>query len=143
MHLRLVTTMLACAACSAHAADVYKWVDAGGVVHYSDTEPAGDVKAEHLHLTGTAAAASSAAPASAADDDATKPPDGAVDKTLASVAQSPEKRCATARANLEVLQGNYPVGLDTGGNGKAQVLDDAARKAQITMAQTVIATYCK
>jgi hypothetical protein len=136
--------MLAFVACAAHAADVYKWVDAGGVVHYSDTEPARGIKSERLHLTGTAATASNDAATPQPDDSAASPGDApAVDKTLVSAAQSAEKRCATARENLEVLQGNSPVGLDTGGSGQARVLDDAGRKAQIAAAQTLIATYCK
>ena len=51
-------------------------------------------------------------------------------------------KSADARANLEVLQRNGPVGMDTGA-AKPQPLDDATRQRQIGSAQAIIATYCK
>jgi Domain of unknown function (DUF4124) len=130
---------------AAQAADAYRWVDASGVVHYSDAPPPQEAKAElvHLHGTGSTTAASiptaddSAIAEDSGDAPAKKPPG-----TLASSVQNAEKRCADARANLEVLQRSGPVGLSTG-TGKPQPLDDHARQQQISNAQTIIATYCK
>jgi len=130
---------------AAHAADAYRWVDAKGVVHWSDAPPPAEAKAELVHLPGTGRATGTAVPVTdepaKADDSEeageTKPPG-----TLASSVQSAEKRCADARANLEVLQRSGPVGMNTG-NGKPEPLDDAARQRQIGNAQTIIATYCK
>lgn len=130
---------------AAQAADAYRWVDANGVVHYSDAPPPPEAKAELVHLRGTGsstgAAVAIADDGAAADDSgdaAAKKPPG----TLASTAQSAEKRCADARANLEVLQRSGPVGINTG-NGKPQPLSDNERQRQISGAQTIIATYCK
>jgi hypothetical protein len=129
---------------AAQAADAYRWVDANGVVHYSDVTPPAESKAELVHLRGagstTGAAVSTPNQPAKADD--SKEPGEKPAGTLASSAQSAEKRCADARANLEVLQRNGPVAMDTGA-AKPQPLDDATRQRQIGSAQTIIATYCK
>lgn len=143
MSIKSLLLVLAVASAPAAAADVYKWTDAGGVVHYSDTEPANELKAQRLHLTETstnevaAGTTESGEPMSAARPD--KTPDG----TLVSAVQSAERRCADARNNLELLQSKYAVGLDPQGTGKPEVLDDQARQAQIARAQTLIAANCK
>jgi hypothetical protein len=129
----------------AQAAEAYRWVDANGVVHYSDVPPPAESKAEQVHLQGTGSATGAAVslpdePAKA--DDSEEPGEKKPPGTLASSVQSAEKRCADARANLEVLQRSGPVGMNTGG-AKPQPLDDAARQRQIGNAQTIIATYCK
>ena len=140
MLIALLGTMAA-----AQAADAYRWVDANGVVHYSDAPPPAESKAELVHLPGTGRTAGAAGalpdePAKA--DDSEEPGEKKPPGVLASSVQSAEKRCADARANLEVLQRNGPVGVDTG-SGKPQPLDDNARQRQIGNAQTIIATYCK
>jgi len=140
MLIALLGTMAA-----AQAADAYRWVDANGVVHYSDAPPPVEAKAELVHLPGTVKAAGAAVPATdepAKADDSEEPGEKKPPGTLASSVQSAEKRCADARANLEVLQRSGPVGMDTG-TGKPQPLDDNARQRQIGNAQTIIATYCK
>jgi len=148
MLIALLGTMAA-----AQAADAYRWVDAKGVVHYSDAPPPVEFKAELVHLPGTgtgtksgtagAAGAAGALPDEPAKaDDSEEPGEKKPPGVLASSVQSAEKRCADARANLEVLQRSGPVGVDTG-SGKPQPLDDNARQRQIGNAQTIIATYCK
>jgi hypothetical protein len=130
---------------AAHAAEAYRWVDANGVVHYSDVTPPVESKAELVHLRGAGSTTGAAVsmpnePAKANDSEepGQKKPPGA----LAGPVQGAEKRCADARANLEVLQRGGPVGIDTG-TGKPQPLDDNARQQRIYSAQTIIATYCK
>jgi len=140
MLIALLGTMAA-----AQAADAYRWVDANGVVHYSDAPPPVEAKAELVHLPGTVKAAGAAVPVTdepAKADDSEEPGEKKPPGVLASSVQSAEKRCADARANLEVLQRSGPVGMDTG-TGKPQPLDDNARQRQIGNAQTIIATYCK
>jgi len=140
MLIALLGTMAA-----AQAADAYRWVDANGVVHYSDAPPPVEAKAELVHLPGTVKATGAAVPVTdepAKADDSEEPGEKKPPGVLASSVQSAEKRCADARANLEVLQRSGPVGMDTG-TGKPQPLDDNARQRQIGNAQTIIATYCK
>jgi len=129
---------------AAQAADAYRWVDANGVVHYSDVTPPVESKAELVHLRGagsTTGAAVSTPNEPAKADDSKEPGDKKAPGTVAS-SVSAEKRCADARANLEVLQRNGPVAMDTGA-ANPQPLDDATRQRQIGSAQTIIATYCK
>jgi len=136
--------VLALAAAAVQAAEMYKWTDAAGVVHYSDSEPPAQVKASKVHVAGTKTAGASDAAANDADEpEAAAAKAVAADDTLASKVQSAERRCEQARANLEVLQGKFTVGMDISGTGKAEPLDDKQRQAQIAAAQTVIATYCK
>jgi hypothetical protein len=48
-----------------------------------------------------------------------------------------------ARSNLALLQTNYQVSAPQGDDGKAQVLDEAGRKAAIDRAADQVAFYCK
>jgi hypothetical protein len=135
---------LALAAICAQAGDVYKWTDAGGVVHYSDTEPSPDMKARKLRLDGTKPREVASAAANDADEPAaaattTK----AAAETLIGAARVVDRHCEQARAELELLQGPSPVGIDQSGTGKPEPLDDRARQSQIARVQTTIATYCK
>jgi predicted ATPase len=132
------------AAAAGHAADVYKWTDAGGVVHYADSEPA-DAKAEHVHVVGmaTAAAGQAAAKSTGSDDDDAGATDPAK-KESDNAATYAQQRCDRARQDLELLQSNQPVGLDPARTGKpAEPLDDKQRQMQIANAQTLIAQNCK
>ena len=138
----MLIALAACAWVAAHAADTYKWVDANGVVHFSDTQPAPELKAEKVHV------ASKPAPAAADDQKSVDAAKSAADgkpapNSLVDAVQAAEGRCQKARSNLELLQSKAPVGLDTQGNGKPEPLDDAARQRQIASAQTMIATNCK
>jgi len=126
----------------AHAADAYKWVDANGVVHFSETPPAPELKAEKVHVSGTKAQAT---PPAAADDQKSVDAKPAPTKTLVAAAdkQESETRCQQARASLELLQSKRPVGLDNGTGAKPVALDDQARQQQIGSLQVIIGTYCK
>ena len=135
--------VLALAAAGVQASDLYKWTDADGVVHYSDSEPPAPVKATKMHVAGTKTAGAADAAANDADDETAAAKPEAAGGTLASSVQSAERRCEQARANLEVLQSKLTVGMDASGTGKAEMLDDKQRQVEVARAQTVIATYCK
>jgi len=130
-------------AAGAYAADAYRWVDANGVVHFSDTEPAPELKAQKVRVSG-AKAAQATEPA-AADDQKSVDAKPAPTTTLVAAAdkQESEARCQQARSSLELLQSKHPVGLDDGSGGKPVALDDKARQQQIGSLQVVIGTYCK
>ena len=142
MNRIVILLAMACAAASVSAADkqqVYKWTDANGVVHFSDAPPPQDTKdVQSLHLAGgTTTAATDQAPKEAATAGpvaagAAAPPNATDDATL----------CKQARANLELLQGKTPVGI-AGADGKAEVLDDRGRQAQIDNAKRSISRFCK
>jgi hypothetical protein len=136
----IIALLLTCA--SAQATDVYKWTDAAGVVQYTELEPPANVKAVKMHLVGTASTAASAditAEDASGSQPAQKPEQR---EKLLTATEGVKARCERARADLELLQGSAPVGLNTGGTGEPQPLDEAGRKAQIASAQSAIAHSC-
>ena len=114
--------LVALVAAPALAGEVYKWKDAQGVTHYSDAPPAGSnyESREIRHRPGM--------PASPA------------------AAQAPtreSRQCSIARANLEMLAGDGPVGLDSDGDGQPDGnLDAEQRAAQRTLAEAAILANC-
>lgn len=148
MKRKLLSLTLLCMMASAYAApaQVYKWTDANGVVHYSDAPPPlSTPKVETLHVDGADRAHAMPAEAAKAGDASKKAT--ASNAPAANVPPSdPENRallCEKARQNLELLQSKYPVGLDTAGDGKPQVLDDESRQAETRRSQERVAQLCQ
>ena len=107
-------------ATAASATDLYKWKDAQGVTHYSESPPAGQkYESRRVDDRGGVSAAEEAAPA----------------------AESPN--CTAARGNLKMLAGKGPVMKASDGDGKADVqLDDTERANQRELAEAAIKAYC-
>ncbi|WEN16257.1 DUF4124 domain-containing protein [Rhodanobacter sp. AS-Z3] len=118
-------------------AQVYKWTDAGGTVHYSEAPPAQGTKFEKVTTTGTVEplapppakepALASQAPAPAAEP----------------VADTPENRtklCSTLQSNIAALRSGGPVVMQQ--NGKPVALDQAQRNQQVTSAQAQYDQFC-
>jgi len=143
MKCNLLLLALLCAATAASAEQVYKWTDSAGVVHYSDAPPPQNTQnVQTVHVSGgvhalpTEAAATTepeSKPEGAAANGNAPPPG-----VTADAAELRKKNCQQARANLELLQSNYPV---AGTNGKA--LDDSSRRAQITDTNAQVTFYCR
>jgi hypothetical protein len=119
-------------------AQVYKWKDANGTVHYSQTPPSSngtkfkEVKADTS--VPPTPAASTAAPAAAP---------APAQPTTTTVADTPENRaklCSSLQTNLAALQSAAPVVMQQG--GKQTALDDSARKQQASAAQAQYQQYC-
>ena len=122
------------------SAQVYKWKDASGTVHYSEAPPPQGTKFEKIHTSGSAepVAAPPAAPVNEA------PEGGSLEGPTQKVADTPENRaklCSSLKSNLGALQGSGPVVMEQ--DGKPQALDDAQRKQQIATAQAQYDQYCK
>jgi len=122
--MRLVLAcLLACAAMTAHAQStgVYKWKDARGVTHYSDTPP----------------------PAGRYGSVATAPAPRATLQAAADAKLDP--RCTTARENIAQLKsGRTDLGLDTDRDGKVdKPLQEAQRADQLRMAEASARNFCK
>lgn len=145
MKSKLLLLALLCAAASAHAEQVYKWTDSSGVVHYSDAPPPKDTQnVQTVRVTGGDRPHASAA---ATDNSTEAPKDGggAAPSAAPPAGGAPtaetdlkKKNCQQARANLELLQSNYPVAM---GDGKA--LDDKGRQQQIADTNAQVAFYCR
>ena len=127
------------------SAQVYKWTDAKGVVHYSDVPPPQGVKYKNMHmsLTGGAApaAATSASPAAAASS----PTDaGAAPASARTVADNPENRarlCAQLRQNYTLLKGSQPLTRDNA-KGQKQLVSEKQRTQDMVNTQQQLQQYC-
>ncbi|MES2402719.1 MAG: DUF4124 domain-containing protein [Pseudomonadota bacterium] len=135
---------LACIAGFASAQQIYKWKDANGVTHFSQTPPASGAHYTRMHLTSEPDVSSN--PPQAAETDNSEPGTSAPQKTAASSATQPDtasnraELCKQLTSNINLLQGKQPV--VTGGDGKQQVMSDSAREAQLATAQAQQAQYC-
>ena len=146
MNRKLVLLVLSCFTIGAYATDqqVYKWTDAGGVVHFSDAPPPKDAKdVQLMRVSG------SDRPRNVDSSPNAEPgsnPEGENGGTPAAAPADPKdanaKACATARNNLDLLQSKMPVSV-TGADGKPIPLDDKARAAQVAAANANIELYCK
>lgn len=119
------------AAAAATAGEVYEWKDANGVTHYTQTPPkTGDYK-EHDERDVAPEATSARTGTSAT------PAPKTASATAGAGAESAQ--CATARKNLELLQGEVAVQQDTDGDGKPdKTLDDADRANQLELARATL-----
>lgn len=146
MNRKLVLLVLSCFMVGAYATDqqVYKWTDAGGVVHFSDAPPPKDAKdVQLMRVSGSDRPRSvDSTPNSEPGSEAQGENGGAPVAAPADPKDANAKACATARNNLDLLQSKMPVSV-TGADGKPIPLDDKARAAQIAAANANIELYCK
>jgi len=136
MHRLLIAVALLLLAPLA-TAQVYKWTDAGGTVHYSQDAPPQGTKYKQVTPTGTVEPLVTPAPAQAKSEPAPAP-------TTTPVADTPENRsklCASLKTNLTTLQGSSPVVMQQ--DGKTTALDDSQRKQQASSAQAQYSQYCQ
>jgi len=131
-------------------AQLIKWVDANGKVHYSDSPPPDDVKAETLHISTSHAASSSAPPAAktiAEQEAELKKTQKAKLEAAQKEAKAQEQarikqsNCAQARTQLSTMQ-DSPRIATYDANGERSIMDDATRQQRIQDAQKAISDYC-
>jgi hypothetical protein len=124
------------------AAQVYKWTDAQGTTHYSETPP--PVGTKYSQVTVSGADVPAAAPAS--ENDTPAPAASANNANTAQGTQpdTPENRaklCASLHANINALQGSGPVVMQ-GAGGTQQVLNADQRKQQLDASRSQYGQYC-
>ena len=126
---------------SAHAGDYYKWTDAHGTVHYSQTPPL-DHASSVVHVgDGTSVAPlpqASNGSATPKHKAGAHPGQTALQKADA---QAQSSNCAIARQNIARLQGHGMV-VASGDPDKARALDPDAREQALADARKEAATYC-
>ncbi len=139
MHRSLIAVALLLMAPLA-SAEVYKWTDASGTVHYSEAPPAKGTNYNKVTTTGTVAPRVAPAPPADSDkgDAAAKP---VASKPLADTPENRGKLCGSLKINLAALQGSGPVVMQQG--DKAVALDADQRKQQMTSAQSQYDQYCQ
>ena len=97
---------------------VYQWKDANGVTHYTDLPPAQQHRSRDIDNKGNA-------------------------PEIATVKAVENPQCASSRDNLQRLQANQVLGVDTNGDGKAdRNLSSDERASQIELNQAAIKAYC-
>jgi hypothetical protein len=149
MKAPLLLLVLICTSASAIAAQqVYSWTDANGVKHFTDSPPPPNVNAQKIHVRGSVTSEDAAPAASPADEEPApnSPPPAQTQKISSALADSPEnraKQCQTAKSNVQILQGSYPVSAPPGADGKAQVLDEKGRKDAVARANEQVTFYCR
>lgn len=117
---------------------VYRWVDANGVPHYSDSLPPEDVvSAREITVRGQ--------PVARATSEASTEPDttAAPVTTAASIAASRKQFCERAKENLNTLQISGDVMQDIDGDGIQDLLSAEQRDAERKRAQNAITFYCE
>lgn len=138
---------------TAHAhAELYKWTDSQGKVHYSDQPPT--VKSNKITNKINNASPGQAEVTSAArksldakDQDYQKRRKEADEARAKEEAKAEELRiqrenCAKARNNLSTLQ-NTPRVYSTDATGQRSYMDEAARTNALTQNQKAVSEYCK
>ncbi|UPG93422.1 DUF4124 domain-containing protein [Luteibacter aegosomatissinici] len=137
---RCIAILLLAAVCPLAFAQAYKWKDAQGVTHYSDSPPpTNSAKVEKIQMKGGVNAPSPAQSAPAKSSTAGSPPPGTP------VADNPANRaklCDSLRKNMDVLQKEAVVSMDDGKGGTKQ-LDAAGRQRQVETTQAQMTLYCK
>lgn len=140
MHRSLIAVALLLLAPLANA-QVYKWTDASGTVHYSETPPTQGTKFNKVKTNGSVEPLAAPAPAPA-----DKPAQASTAATAAAapIADTPENRhtlCESLKTNIAALQGSGPVVMQQ--DGKSTALDDSQRKEQTGSAQAQYQQYCQ
>ena len=162
--LPFVACLLALAVAGAHAQSLWKWRDASGQLHISDTapppgtpakniisSPAGGVVAPPSSLSPAAAPASAATgdPAAAALDKKKKAAEQAkADQAKADKAELDAKNaairkdnCARAQSALAALQSGQRIAR-INAQGEREFLDDAALAQETKHTQDVVSSNC-
>lgn len=141
-------------------ADLKKWTDADGKVHYSDQPPPANVKAKTLRTSpvaagslasasGVAAASAPAAPKTIAEAEAEYKKAQLAKKEAAekaakeqAKADAVKSQCAAAQQYLLTLESGMRIQVfDT--KGERAYMDDNQRQQDLAKARQDVSTYCK
>ncbi|HET6430928.1 DUF4124 domain-containing protein [Dyella sp.] len=127
-------------ATSGVSAQAYKWTDAQGTVHYSESAPPAGTKYTRITTTGSVdpiAATPTPPPAGQDGENAAQPASQPMEDTP----ENRSKLCSSLKANLDTLRSGAPVVMEQA--GKPKTLDDNERQQQIASAQSQYGEFCK
>ena len=136
---------LACIAGFASAQQIYKWKDANGVIHFSQTPPANGTHYAKMQLANQPEVSSGTSAPSNMESE--RAPETPVARPAASGGTRPDtpsnraELCKQLSSNVALLQGKQPVVSD-GSDGKQQVMSDNARAQQLATARAQQVQYC-
>jgi hypothetical protein len=133
--IALITFATLMMAGTVQAAGMYKWTDAEGNVHYSQTPPE-DQQADKVHIKDSAPLQDS----TAGETDTGEQDNPAEDAQNTPEAKQRQKNCEIARYNLETYKSSDRLKQP---DGKVIVISDEMRDAKLKEAQSLIDIYCK
>ncbi|MFN7097197.1 MAG: DUF4124 domain-containing protein [Gammaproteobacteria bacterium] len=145
MKKRFLCLLIILIACSAAAAEVYKWTDANGVVHYSDTPGNNDVQIVELPNYPAVVSNVPAEQTSMPSTISAQSPTATPQEQQQAIAQQKQQEayCEQAKANLGLLQETgrrvYTVSTD----GQYHYFNDTERQAEIKKTQEQIKELCQ
>jgi hypothetical protein len=149
---RPVVALLLAALALPAGAEIYKWTDAQGNVHYGDQPPSSTIpKQFNPQTTKAAEARAEEARRQAAEQAARKRLEQGKAREAASKQQAAgeeearrkAENCQRARGNLEMLLRMNTRLTTVDARGQAQVLDAAARQTEMERANRAIAENCQ
>jgi hypothetical protein len=144
-----IAVLLLLLSASAHA-ELHKWVDAAGNVHYSDAAPPADASEQQVRIPQAPAAAPGEAPAEKtimereADlKKALKAREEANQQAELKQknAEIRKQNCENSRNSLRTLE-NAPRVATYDASGNQVIMDDAARQKKIEQARKAVSEYC-
>jgi len=147
IHAGRLLFFVAVVSTSVHA-DLYKWTDAQGKVHYSDQPPTAKAQIIKNSAAGQADITSQAKQSLDAKDRAYQERREEAEKARAKAEKEAEQariqreNCAKARSNLSTLQ-NSPRVYKTDATGQRTYMDDAARASALESSQKAVSDFCK
>jgi hypothetical protein len=134
---------------SAHAhAELYKWTDAQGKVHYTDQPPTVDVEVIKGTAAGQTDTTNRAVQSLDAQDQAYKKRLQEAEEARAKAEKEAEAarirrdNCERARNNLATLQ-NRPRVYTTDAGGQRTYMSDTARAAALASSQKAVSEFCR
>lgn len=140
----LLATLLAGCASTVSAGQIYKWVDAQGVTHFT-AQPPQDGQASVLPTAKPVPTAAPSTPADAPQSDAATPSQSEIDaRVKREVAEKEKERiayCTTLRTNLAQLRNNPRLRMEV--QGETRRVSEEERQAKITETEKAIGESCE
>ncbi|MFJ4143943.1 DUF4124 domain-containing protein [Pseudomonas sp. NPDC089734] len=136
--MTLAAALTMAAGITAHAAPIYKWVDAQGVTHFDAQPPAGQTVQE---INVQRPPPPPVAPSAIEADPQQQEIDARVKKQVKVQEARLAENCEIMRNNLALLQNNPRVRAQTEGGTKRLTEDE--RKARIAETEKSIAEFCR
>lgn len=125
----------------AAAAQVYKWTDASGTVHFSDSPPPQGTKYTNIKTSTSAVGSNPVAKAPAPAAEATpKPADKP--KRIEDTPENRDKLCTNLKSNIALLQGGQPLTVDDD-KGARVAMPDERRRQELATAEGQAKQYCQ
>lgn len=142
-HMILTGSLMLALSATAMAGQVYKWVDAQGVTHFSAQPPQGQ-QATTINTSLPAPRQTPDEPAPSTEEPL-DPEQAAIDKKVKEqvAAQEAERKryCEGARTNLAQLENNPRLRVEE--QGEVRRIDENERQQRITDLKKAIAENCK